>query len=435
MENWSVAALCIQIGLLFSLCDAQSPTFTRAMDVAVSSSGQVFVGDSGKGVLYRLDSSLVQQESVALPSGGSILRLALTPDESKLVACLTVNGNCIAYDAKNLAKGPLRVFQGVLSSSDNVALVSAPVSGGGNSFYVGSSNGTVILIGQYGLDGTAGSVSRTSGNLFSVTASSFTRNWYGGFVVGSYTYFVVLDVSTSAISRTGVRVLRVCDNSNETSVAAMYEAEINCFSSSAVDPSSVLFGASLLESFPSGGASTLVIGFSTPNFPPYSRVCTVDLSSIDSSMNRSSASCSPTILPWRTATTSSLSCPNRCTISSPGVIGVPISDTSNAAYLSSSSISTYTSTLAFNYESLALLFIAYTDGTGTFIQEVRVALNEVKKNRLPHPSSLVQHNHNSSCSIINSHMANAWSCDQTDMDQWTELCLCHHKHFSRPMNM
>ena len=87
--------LCILIGLLSLLCDAQSPTFTQATDVAVSFIGQVFVGDSGKGVLCRLDSSLVQQESVALPSGGSILRLALTPDESKLVACLT-NGNCIS---------------------------------------------------------------------------------------------------------------------------------------------------------------------------------------------------------------------------------------------------------------------------------------------------------------------------------------------------
>ncbi|KAL5475125.1 hypothetical protein EMCRGX_G027184 [Ephydatia muelleri] len=374
MENWSVTALCIQIGLLSLLCDAQSPTFTQATDVAVSSSGQVFVGDSVDGLLYRLGSSLVQQESVALPSGGSILRLALTSDESKLVACLN-NGNCIAYDAKNLAKGPLRVFQGVLSSSDSVALVSAPVSGGGNSFYVGSSNGTVNLIGQYGLDGTAGSVSRTSGNLFSVTlapGSTFTRRWFGGFVAGSYTYFVVLDVSTSAISRPGVRVLRVCDNSNETTVAAMYEAEINCFSLNAVDTSSVLLGASLLESFSSGGASTLVIGFSTPNFPPYSRVCTVGLPSIDSSMN--SAYCSPTSLPWRAATTSSLSCPNRCTISSPGAIGVPISDTPNAAYLSTSIISTYTytSTLAFNYESLALLFIAYTDNNRAFIQEYNI---------------------------------------------------------------
>ena len=380
--------LCILIGLLSSLCDAQSPTFTRATDVAVSSSGQVFVGDSGKGVLYRLDSSLVQQESVALPSGGSILRLALTPNESKLVACLS-NGNCIAYDAKNLAKGPLRVFQGVLSSSDSVALVSAPVSGGGNSFYVGSSNGTVILIGQYGLEGTAENVSRTSGNLFSVTlalGSTFTRKWYGGFVAGSYTYFVVLDVSTSAISRPSMRVLRVCDNSNETSVTAMYEAEINCFSLSSVDISSMLLGASLLESFPSGGASTLFIGLSTPNGPLKNRVCTVGLSSIDSSMN--SASCSPTILPWRAATTSSLTCPNRCTISSPGAIGIP-SDQFNAAILTSSNSITYTSTLAFNYESLALLFIAYTDDTGAFIQVVSITKYEVTKIKcmilFPHP--------------------------------------------------
>ena len=235
---------------------------------------------------------------------------------------------------------------------------------------------TVILIGQYGLDGTAGNVSRTSGNLFSVTASWFTRSWHGGFVAGSYTYFVVLDVSTSA-TRPGMRVLRVCDNSNETSVAAMYEAEINCFTPSAVDASSMLQGASLLESFPSGGTSTLVIGLSTPNVSPLSRVCTVELSSINSSMN--SALCSPTSLPWRTATTSSLSCPNGCTISSPGAIGVPISDTPNAAYLSTSIISIYTSTLAFNYESLALLFIVNTDDTGAFIQEVSVALNESKK--------------------------------------------------------
>ncbi|KAL5475134.1 hypothetical protein EMCRGX_G027193 [Ephydatia muelleri] len=368
MLSWRASLFYLYTCIVVSsLCDAQSPTFTQATDVAVSSSGQVFVGDSVDGLLYRLDSSLVQQESVALPSGGSILRLALTSDESRLVACLT-NGNCIAYDAKNLTKGPLRVFEGILSSSDSVALVSAPVSGGGNSFYVGSSNGTVILIGQYGLDGTAGNVSRTSGNLFSVTASSFTRRWFGGFVAGSYTYFVVLDVSTYAMSRPGVRVLRVCDNSNETTVAAMYEAEINCFSLNAVDTSSVLLGASLLESFPSGGASTLVIGFSTPNYPPYSRVCTVGLPSNYSSMN--SVSCSPTSLPWRTATTSSLTCPNRCTISSPGAIGVP-SDTSNSDILSTSS-NTYTSTLAFNYESRALLFIAYTDGTGAFIQEYNI---------------------------------------------------------------
>eukprot|EP00731_Ephydatia_muelleri_P021687 Em0014g278a len=78
--------------------------------------------------------------------------------------------SCIAYNAGNLNKGSVGTFQNVQAAGNsNVALVSAPVSGGGNNFYVGSSNGTVILIGQYGLDGTAGNVSRTSGNLFNVT--------------------------------------------------------------------------------------------------------------------------------------------------------------------------------------------------------------------------------------------------------------------------
>ena len=245
--------------------------------------------------------------------------------------------------------------------------MSAPVIGGGNSFYVGSSNDTVILIGQYGLDGAAGSVSRSSGNLFGVTAGSFTRNWFGGFVAGSYTYFVVIDVSTSSISRPTIRVLRVCDNSNETSVAAMYEAEVNCFSSVAVDSTSAVVGVSLLESFPSGG-TTLVIGLVTPTAPPINRVCTVGLSSVDSVMN--TASCSGTSVPWRDTVSSAQSCPNRCNITSPGTVEAPIPISSNADILINSNTDTYTSTLAFNYESLALLFIA----SGSSLQAVSIVI-------------------------------------------------------------
>ena len=49
----------------------------------------------------------------------------------------------------------------------------------------------------------------------------------------------------------------------------------------------------------------------------------------------------------------------------------------------------------------------------------------------PPPLHSVRHIHKT----IILHMANTWSCDQTDMDQCTELCLCHHNHFSRPMTM
>ena len=372
MSNWRYPSLYIYTwAVIVAVCGAQSPQFNQATDLAVRSSGHVYVSGTvnGGSVVYRLNSRLAQQESVTLPSGVSVVRSALSPDGSRLVVCVS-NKSCISYDANNLSKGPLSMFQSVLSDSTNVALVSAPVIRGGNSFYVGSSNGTVILIGQYGFDGAAGSVSRSSGNLFGVTAGSFTRNWFGGFVAGSYTYFVVFDVSTSSISRPGVRVLRVCDNSNETSVAAMYEAEINCFSSVAVDSTSAVVGVSLLESFPSGGA-ILVIGLVTPTAPntaPISRVCTVGLSSVDSAMN--TASCSGTSLPWRDTVSSAQSCPNRCNITSPGAVEAPTPLSSNADILISSDTDTYTSTLAFNYESEALLFIA----SGSSLQAVSIVI-------------------------------------------------------------
>ena len=436
--------------LLFDQCSAQAlnrfDVDTGTVNVAVvSSRGQVFVGANLAGssgcYLYSLDGNLGQRDKVQCRSGVSILKLALGPDGGTVVACMS-DRSCIEYSSSNMTAGPVRVIQNafITRSNDGVALVSAPVIGGGNSFYVGSSNGTVILIGQYGLDGAAGSVSRSSGNLFGVTAGSFTRNWFGGFVAGSYTYFVVLDVRTSPISRPGIRVLRVCDNSNETSVAAMYEAEINCFSSSVVDEVSTLVGASLLETFPGGAGATLVVGLSTPfSSTTKQRVCAVGLSSVDSAMN--TASCSGTSLPWRATVSSAQSCPNRCNIPSPGAVEAPTPISSNADILINSNTVTYTSTLAFNYESLPLLFIAYTISgtTQSFLQAVSIYSTEILitlhiSSPPPPPSLTVQHNQYNICSKL-LHMANAWSCDQADMDQWTELCLCHHNHFSRPMTM
>ena len=337
-------------------------------DVVISSNSDVYVSANvgGSGRVYRLNGSLVQQEMLQFPNRISALRIALSSDESRLIVCVS-NMSCISYIANNLTKGSVSNFQNCLASSNNVALVSAPVIGGGNTFYVGSSNDTVILIGQYGLDGAAGSVNRSSGNLFGVNAGTFIRNWFGGFVAGSYIYFVGLDLNTSSISRPGVRVLRVCDNSNETSVAAMYEAEINCLSSSAVDNTSTVVGVSLVESFPSGGA-TLVIGLVTPTAPLISRVCTLKLSSVDNAMN--TASCSGTSLPWRDTVSSAQSCPNRCNIASPGAVEAPTPMSSNADILTNSDTITYTSTLAFNYESLSLLFIA----SGSSLQAVSIVM-------------------------------------------------------------
>ena len=339
-------------------------------DVVVTSSSIVYVSTnvSGSGRVYRLNGSLVQQEVLQFPSGIAVLRIALSSDQSKLIVCVS-NGSCIAYNADNLNKGSVRTFQNVQAAgNNNVALVSAPVSGGGNSFYVGSSNGTVILIGQYGLDGTAGNVSRTSGNLFSVTASSFTRNWYGGFVAGSYTYFVVLDVFPSP--GPGVRVMRVCNNYNETSIAAMYELYLDCFVEVSYFINARISGVSLVSFTNSRGGpyeDRLVVGIVTPPSALgaatyYSRVCTYSLAMINSMMD--STPCSSN-LPWRSFTLS-LSCSAPCNMSSPGAIGGSLLDqTSSTAFVLSTNVTYDPSySLSFNTENLTLLFLASTNLRG-----------------------------------------------------------------------
>ena len=322
---------CSWLGFIFcvSICTAQLSFIPTGQpnDVVVAASSNVYVSTNvgGSGRVYRLNGSLVQQEVLQFPSGATVLRISLSSDQSKLIVCVS-NGSCIAYNAGNLNKDSVGSFQNVQAAgNNNVALVSAAVSGGGNSFYIGSSNGTVNLVGQYGLDGTAGNVSRTSGNLFNVTASTFTRNWYGGFVAGSYTYFVVQD--TSPLSTAGVRVLRVCDNSNYTSIAAMYEIYLDCFLNGYMFGTVNLIGASLV-SYPIslGGPyeDRLVLGMVTPpysgNNPSFrSRVCTYSLSQINSLINSSYYGCSSGFLPWLSNSVL-LQCSALCNLSSPGAI-------------------------------------------------------------------------------------------------------------------
>ena len=363
------------IGLFRKECEAQIRQLSvsgQTSDIAVSSTGQLFVGANvgQTGSLTKLNGTLVQQEVLLFPSGTTVLRIALSPDESRLVTCVS-NRSCLEYDVNNLTKGPIRTFDNVLAAGgNNVSLVSAPVRGGGNSFYVGSSNGNVNLIGQYGLDGTAGNVSRPSGNLFSVTASSFTRNWFGGFVAGNYTYFVVLDVSTSTAptAPTGMRVLRVCGNSYDTSVAAMYETELNCLGlEGRIDATSRFAGVSLVNMYPNGTSfdTKIVVGAVTPN--PNggsfnSRVCTFSLSNIDLAIASASSLCSPGALPWRSST-SSPTCYSPCNISSPGAIPTSTLVQDQSGLLATAPVITtfdLSYTLSFSYESLTLLFIAYT---------------------------------------------------------------------------
>eukprot|EP00731_Ephydatia_muelleri_P030153 Em0021g676a len=363
----------------------------QVKDLAISSDGQLFASSAvrDRSVVYRLNCSLVVQEALWIADGLFILGLILTPDESKLVVCLT-DKSCTGYNASNLKDISSTVFPNALASNgSSVALVSASVIGGGNRFYAASSNDTVNLIGQYGLDRTVRNVSRSSGGLFDVTTDSFSRNWFGGFVAGSYVYFVVLDVSASPNSETGIRVLRVCDNSQETRVTSVSEIELDCLDlAGRVNGYARLVGASLVT-YPVNGSESyeaaLLVGIVTPPLGGYSgmyssRVCAFQLSQIDSmidsvsSSSPSNGTCFSGPLPWRNTSNSYFSCSSRCNMSSPGATEAP---TLHAVSHPVSVLSTNTSfeldyVLSIYIESLSLLFIASTNMGESIVQTFHV---------------------------------------------------------------
>ena len=392
MAHWKATLLwaCL-VGIMHTECDTQQlfhslTSIGQMTNLAVSTGDQLFASStvSNSSVVYRLNSSLAIQETLLLTGGVSVLGLTLTPDESTLVVCVS-DKSCTAYDTNSLNHVSTKVFENVLASSDSVALVSASVSGGGNSFYVGSSNSTggVNLIGQYGLYGTASNINRTSGGLFGVTASSFSRSWFGGFVAGSYTYFVVLDVHTSPTSEAGIRVLRVCNNSYDKLIASMSEIELDCLGLAGhVNGYARLAGVSLVT-YPINGPSSyetaLLIGIVTPPLGSYSgmyhsRICTYRLSQIDSKMDNVSSpspsyTCFSGPLPWWNKNDSSFACSTSCNMSSPGAVAAPtllaVSQPVSVPLTNASYELSYT--LSIYVESITLLFIASTNQTGNSI--------------------------------------------------------------------
>ena len=387
-RNRTAALLWIGlVSLTLRECDAQlvninTAPYGQLKDIVISedNGSQLFASAivSGRSVVYRLDCNLTIQETLWSTEDREThyLGMALTRDGSKLVTCVG-DRSCTVRNASDLNNGSSKEFENVLSSSDSVALVSE----GENSFYVGSSNGTVILIGHYGLDGPG---SRTSGDLFRVTENSFTRRWIGGFSVGSYTYFVVLDVKASPGTRVpaGIRVVRVCHNINETTIAAMSEIELDCLGlAGQVDGYARLAGASLVAypiNGPTSSEATLLVGIVTT--PPTdsnalgmnrSGACAYPLSQIDARMDNASTpssahTCYSGALPWRNTNESIFECSSRCSMSSPGAIAAPkLVATSHPVSVPVANTSyDLNYVLSVSAESLTLTFIASTNQMG-----------------------------------------------------------------------
>ena len=252
-------------------------------DMKVDSGGRVFLAAGNQ--LLRLDGSLALQENVTL--GSSVLRVALSSDERRVVVCLS-DLSCAVYNASDFGAGEqLRRTEAGSASSDEVALFTARE----NSFYVGSIVGGIfgsMNLRQYGF-GDTDFVRSTD---YRVLQSSLMRTFFGGFVNGTNAYYFVADSSPSVVR--GLRVLRVCHISTCSSPCtfnALYELRIDCGRGS-FPSTSVICGLSVLDSFAGSSDTTVVLArCNAAGVSARNRVCSFQLADIDREMDRKYTEC------------------------------------------------------------------------------------------------------------------------------------------------
>ena len=263
-------------------CSCQPPSTplpAAPSGVAVSNeNGDVFIAAGAQ--LLRLNSTLDLQETVTVSGGGELVRIALSPDGSKLVGCVGGDSRtCLVYNTDDLDSGPNATVNNADYATDNGLAVIAI----GDSFYLGSEETIVqgndkILLGQY---------QYTSQNVrtrdFDVQLGTFIRNFYGGFTMNGYVYYFVADQMPNAI-----RVLRVCDcaHANETcssmQIDALYELTLQCIGSAGANTR--VCGVHLLESFADLN-EPLVVMTQCDTADTRNRACAFLLSEIDDDMD------------------------------------------------------------------------------------------------------------------------------------------------------
>ena len=249
-------------------------------DMKVDGSGRVFLAAGNQ--LLRLDSTLALQENVTL--GGSVLRVALSSDERRVVVCLS-DLSCAVYNASDLGAGEQSRRTGAFASSSVVALFTAE----GNSFYVGSILSgamTSMNLRQYGFE-DRNFVRSTN---YQIRRSGFMRTFFGGFVNGTNAYYFMADGDPRDVR--GLRVLRACDTtcSSPCNFDALYELRIDC-GSGTLPLNSVICGLSVLDSFAGSSDTTVVLARCNAGTSGRNRVCSFRLADIDDKMNRKYSEC------------------------------------------------------------------------------------------------------------------------------------------------
>ena len=152
-------------------------TWLPTEPVVNSENGEVFIAAGSQ--LLRLSRDLDLMETATV--SGDLVRIALSPDGSKLVGCLGGDSRtCFVYNTSDLSSGPSATVENAHSNLVNgLAIVTTDYS-----FYLGS-EGTVdqqggndnIFLAQYNY---TSEVVRT--NRYEVLISNFVRQFYGGVI-------------------------------------------------------------------------------------------------------------------------------------------------------------------------------------------------------------------------------------------------------------
>ena len=241
--------------------------------------------------VYRLNSDLQLEETRNLTSDS--LNISLSSNGKWLVVRLT-DLSCEVYNATNLSAQPVFRRENAIRSTENVALFAAD-----DSFYVGSIATGIqpqITLGQYRFSGAAAERAN-----YDITLQDFERNFYGGFVTTNYAYYFAVD--NSPVRVRGIRVIRICHNSNFN---ALHELTLGC-GGRTPSYNTRISGISFVDNLAGVIEPTVILSRNRPA-SSQNYVCLYNLSMIDSIMLEKYQSCSAAVsgtreqldLAWRT---------------------------------------------------------------------------------------------------------------------------------------
>jgi hypothetical protein len=247
----------------------------------VDEDGKIYSAEGSQ--LYRLNSDLVQEESWGLRTDA--VNISLSSDGLWLVVCLT-DLSCEVYNANNFSAGHVFRRVNAVRSVMNLALFAAE-----DSFYVGSivtNNGiqNEMILSQYRFI-----ANDTVAATYTITRNEFERNFYGGFVSGSYVYFFASDNNPIVDQVRNFKVMRVCHNSN---FGALYELSLACGFAPSGDVR--ISGVSVVdEDFGGLTGPVVILSRNRPN-SLQNYVCLYSLVDIDREMQAKYDSCSTAMI-------------------------------------------------------------------------------------------------------------------------------------------